>query len=165
MSEWWDLEWNSSNLSRWVPLHLNSCFTFLDTVNTVPTEPPTKPPSTCPDLTVPTNGMISYNMARLVDTMATYTCVNGYTLIGGSTRTCGSFGGWSGSAPTCSECYAYGELFWNINISVSCLLWLPSPCLQWNNYQLYWYNIRTDDHLLLQHWVPKVRISHDNLSY
>ncbi len=31
LSEWWDLEWVTSNLSMLVPLHLNSCFTFLDT--------------------------------------------------------------------------------------------------------------------------------------
>ncbi len=72
-----------------------------DTVITVPTEPPT----TCPDLTVPGNVMMSYNMGttslRPVNTVATYTCVTGYTLNGGSTRTCGSDGVWSGTTPTC----------------------------------------------------------------
>ncbi|XP_064386214.1 sushi, von Willebrand factor type A, EGF and pentraxin domain-containing protein 1-like [Halichondria panicea] len=66
---------------------------------------PTKPPTTCPDLIAPTNGMIGYNMGiaslRPVNTVATFTCDNGYTLNGGSTRTCGSDGVWSGSAPTC----------------------------------------------------------------
>ncbi|XP_064386185.1 CUB and sushi domain-containing protein 1-like isoform X2 [Halichondria panicea] len=61
--------------------------------------------STCSDLTVPANGMISYNMGtaslRPVDTMATFTCDTGYTLNGGTTRTCGSDGVWSGFAPTC----------------------------------------------------------------
>ncbi len=80
---------------------LTGSFTFLDTVNTGPTELPT----TCPDLTVPANGMISYNMGtaslRPVDTVATYTCNTGYTLNGGGTRTCGSDGVWSRSAPTC----------------------------------------------------------------
>ncbi len=87
-------------------IHLNSCLTFLDTANTVPTEPPT----TCPDLTVPANGMISYNMGttslRPVNTVATYTCVTGYTLTGGTfttgtTRVCVSGGMWFGSPPTC----------------------------------------------------------------
>ncbi len=67
--------------------------------------PPTEPPTTCPGLTVSANGMISYNMGtaslRPMDTVATYTCVTGYTLNGGTTRTCGSDGVWSGSAPTC----------------------------------------------------------------
>ncbi len=62
-------------------------------------------PITCSDLTVPANGMISYNMGttslRPVNTVATYTCVTGYTLNGGSTRTCESDGVWSGLAPTC----------------------------------------------------------------
>ena len=74
---------------------------FLDTVNTGPTEPPT----TCPDLTVPANGMISYNMGtaslRLVDTVVTYTCDTGYTLNRDTTRICVSGGRWSGSPPTC----------------------------------------------------------------
>ena len=66
---------------------------------------PTEPPTTCPDLTVSANGMISYNMGtaslRPVGTVATYTCDTGYTLNGGSTRTCGSDGVWSDSDPTC----------------------------------------------------------------
>ncbi len=61
--------------------------------------------TTCPDLIVPANGMISYNMGiaslRPVNTVATYTCDTGYTLNGGTTRTCGSGGSWSGSAPNC----------------------------------------------------------------
>ena len=74
-------------------------------MNTGPTEPPT----TCPDLTVPANGMISYNMGtanlRPVDTVATYTCNTGYTLTGDSISTCGSDGVWSSDAPVCqSEC-------------------------------------------------------------
>ena len=38
---------------------------------------------------------------RQLNTVATYTCTNGYTLSGDTIRTCGSDGGWSGSAPTC----------------------------------------------------------------
>ncbi len=92
---------------------------FVVTAKTVPTEPPT----TCSDLTVPANGMISYNMGtaslRPVNTVATYTCVTGYTLIGGSTRTCGSDGVWSVSAPTC-------ERKWN-GLCTVCLLSVSSP--------------------------------------
>ncbi|XP_064393132.1 uncharacterized protein LOC135340597 isoform X2 [Halichondria panicea] len=66
---------------------------------------PTKSPTTCSDLPALTNGMILYNMGtaslRPVDTVATCTCDTGYTLNGGSTRTCGSDGVWSGLAPTC----------------------------------------------------------------
>ena len=73
-------------------------------MNTGPTEPPT----TCPDLTVPANGMISYNMGtaspRPEDTVATYSCDTGFTLTGGDTmRTCsGGAGAWDGTAPTCT---------------------------------------------------------------
>ena len=69
------------------------------TVDIGPTDPP---PTTCPVLIAPSNGMIRYNMGtRPVDTVATYTCVTGYTLNGGTTRTCGSDGMWSGLPPVC----------------------------------------------------------------
>ncbi len=60
----------------------------------------------CTDLPTPTmGGSVSYNMgtvdSRPVNTVATYTCTSGYTLSGDTTRTCGSDGQWSGSAPTC----------------------------------------------------------------
>ena len=62
---------------------------------------------TCSDLPSLTNGIINYSgggstNSRPVDTVATYTCDTGYTLNGGSTRTCGS-GVWSGLAPTCQR--------------------------------------------------------------
>ncbi len=67
------------------------------------TGPTVAPPTTCSDLTNVTNGMISYNMEtaspRPVGTVATYTCNPGYTLNGGSTRTCRSDGMWSGKTP------------------------------------------------------------------
>ncbi len=75
------------------------------TVNTEPTESPT----TCLDLTVQANGMISYNIEtaslKPVGTVATYTCDTGYavTLTGGTTRTCVNGGVWSGSVPTCQR--------------------------------------------------------------
>ncbi|XP_064386127.1 sushi, von Willebrand factor type A, EGF and pentraxin domain-containing protein 1-like isoform X2 [Halichondria panicea] len=57
-------------------------------------------------LTAPTNGMIGYNAEtmdpRPVNTVATYTCITGYTVTGSNTRTCGSDGMWSGSKPTCT---------------------------------------------------------------
>ena len=71
-------------------------------MNTGRTDPP---PITCSDLAALTNVMIGYNMGasnlRPVDTVATYTCNTGYTLTGGSTRTCGSDGMWSGDVTVC----------------------------------------------------------------
>ncbi|XP_064386678.1 E-selectin-like [Halichondria panicea] len=75
-----------------------SASTCQDTRSTGP------PPTTCSDLTNPTNGIVAYNMGTAgPDTVATYTCTTGYTLNGGTTRTCGSDGVWSGSAPVCQS--------------------------------------------------------------
>ena len=56
----------------------------------------------CLSLSPVSNGMISYSDPRKgVGSVAHHTCDTGYTLIGGSSRTCQSDGTWSGSAPTC----------------------------------------------------------------
>ena len=76
-------------------------------MHTTPYTVNTGPITTCLDLTVQANGMISYNIGtasqRPVGTVATYTCDTGYTLIGGTTRTCVNGGVWSGSVPTCQR--------------------------------------------------------------
>ncbi len=60
---------------------------------------------TCSDLPPLMNGGITYTDglvdSRPINTIATFTCVNGYTLIGGSFRVCQNDGTWSGTAPTC----------------------------------------------------------------
>ncbi len=64
--------------------------------------------SACPDFTDLHNGVISYstvstNGYRRVTTVATYSCVTGFELTGGtSMRTC-SGGVWDGSEPTCTS--------------------------------------------------------------
>ncbi len=78
---------------------------------------------TCSDLPSLANGDIDYGGAgspdnRPVNTVATYTCVTGYTLKG-DTRTCGSDGVWSGSAPVCRR-------KWN-GLCTVCLLSVSSP--------------------------------------
>ncbi len=59
----------------------------------------------CFDLPPLMNGGITYTGgladSRPVNTIATYTCDNGYTLTGGSFRACQNFRTWSGTAPTC----------------------------------------------------------------
>ncbi len=79
---------------------------------------------TCSDLPSLANGDIDYGCAgspdsRPVNTVATYTCVTGYTVTRGSTRTCGSDGVWSGSAPVCRR-------KWN-GLCTVCLLSVSSP--------------------------------------
>ena len=63
---------------------------------------------TCSDLPPLMNGVIIYEAgltdSRPINSIATFICVTGYTLTGGSsTRTCESDGMWSGLAPTCQR--------------------------------------------------------------
>ncbi len=62
-------------------------------------------PVVCLPLPALNNGIVSYyNDSTLgLDTVATYICNTGYNLNGETTRTCGSDGSWSGSAPVCQR--------------------------------------------------------------
>ncbi|XP_066295428.1 sushi, von Willebrand factor type A, EGF and pentraxin domain-containing protein 1-like isoform X3 [Branchiostoma lanceolatum] len=54
----------------------------------------------CPALTAPANGAVSGTNSY--EDVATFTCDPGYSLVGGSTRTCQADTTWSGSSPTCT---------------------------------------------------------------
>ena len=60
---------------------------------------------TCFDLPRLMNGDIAYTAgladSRPINTIATFTCDNGYTLTGGSVRVCQNDGTWDGITPTC----------------------------------------------------------------
>ena len=59
---------------------------------------------TCDDLPALDNAVISYSSAispRPIDTVATYQCVDGYTLEGSVTRTCGEDGMFDEEEPRC----------------------------------------------------------------
>ena len=60
---------------------------------------------TCPSLTDPSNGMISCMLGgdgvAHPDDTCTFTCNNGYQLIGSGMRTCGDDGSWSGNDAMC----------------------------------------------------------------
>ncbi len=83
----------------------------------------------CSNLPSLTNGTISYNGAgstnnRPLDPVATYTCDTDYTLNGNTTRTCGSDGMWSGSAPVCQR-------KWNgyfVDECIYIIISLPGTC-------------------------------------
>ena len=66
--------------------------------------------TTCPSLTIPTNGVITFtpgvdNSNIGLGSVATYSCNLGYVLVGQTTRVCqsltGTIGVWSGNQPTC----------------------------------------------------------------
>ena len=56
----------------------------------------------CGTLTDPTNGEVDFTTTTY-GSSSTYSCSTGYTLVGGSVRTCQESGGWSSSAPTCGK--------------------------------------------------------------
>ena len=59
-----------------------------------------------------TNGTISYSDPTLGEgSVATHSCDTGYTLNGGSTRTCQTDGTWNGSAPICEGEHIKRHLF------------------------------------------------------
>ena len=54
------------------------------------------------DLTAPVNGQLTVN-STLLDSMASYTCDSGYTLVGvAMMRTC-TVDGWNGTNPVCGK--------------------------------------------------------------
>lgn len=57
-------------------------------------------PVDCGNLPNPTNGIVQTGATTLGND-ATYSCNSGYALTGSATRTCGTDGNWSASAPTC----------------------------------------------------------------
>ena len=58
----------------------------------------------CGDLPAPSNGEVMVSTTEFGST-ATYSCNDGYTLEGVSTRTCLASGSWSDSAPICTGEY------------------------------------------------------------
>lgn len=54
----------------------------------------------CGPLDNPTNGNVAVTQTEFAG-VATYSCITGYVLSGGNTRTCLALGMWSGTAPTC----------------------------------------------------------------
>ncbi len=89
----------SSNLSRWVLYTFHNLFSIASIIIN-------PGPTTCPDLTLPTNGVIIYSSSTSPHpqgTMATQICLNGYvpSTTGTAIRVCLSNGSWSESALTC----------------------------------------------------------------
>ena len=54
----------------------------------------------CSKLSNPINGEVNVP-SRQVGSTATYSCNNGFNLVGDQSRVCRSGGSWSGNAPTC----------------------------------------------------------------
>ncbi len=79
-------------------------------------------------ITVP-NGLVSTSSGTTFMNTATYTCDDGYTLNGVSTRTCQANGTWSLTAPTCDrECFKQ-----NVHDSYNLFSLLVVDCGSLNN--------------------------------
>ncbi len=68
----------------------------------------------CGGLDDPINGLVTLE-DTVLESVATYSCQDGYTLVGDDTRLCVDEGTWSGDAPVCegvcthvySACYSF----------------------------------------------------------
>ena len=59
----------------------------------------------CGELMAPENGTVSTSPDTTFTSTATYSCNDGYTLEGVTTRTCLASGSWSDCVPTCTGIY------------------------------------------------------------
>ena len=55
----------------------------------------------CSSLTAPENGLVNVP-TTIFNSTATYSCNDGYNLVGDTTRTCLASGNWSGDDPNCT---------------------------------------------------------------
>ena len=62
----------------------------------------------CMSLLSPQNGDVQFT-STLQDSIATYSCITGYMVVGPSSRTCLSSGLWSDSDPTCERKIAIAQ--------------------------------------------------------
>ena len=58
--------------------------------------------SSCARLRSPDNGDVDQTSSE-IESVATYSCFDGFSLQGSQTRRCERDGRWSGSAPTCKS--------------------------------------------------------------
>ena len=56
---------------------------------------------TCPSITAPSHGSISFSHTTTLGSVATYACASGYRLTSSATRKCEADGQWSGIEPSC----------------------------------------------------------------
>ena len=63
----------------------------------------------CDDLIAPANGDVN-QPGNSVGTVASYTCNDGFQLIGDKTRTCQKDGEWSGADPVCKCEHSFHSL-------------------------------------------------------
>ena len=83
----------------------------------------------CPELPNPINGIVTWTSLS-PGGVATYTCNDGFRLVGISTRICGSGGIWSGMAPTCERKFItiystisyYHRLFLHLLTHTTCII-------------------------------------------
>ena len=63
----------------------------------------------CGSLPDPTGGQVTFSQSTVFESVATYSCSEGYTLMGQTQQTCLSTGLWSGNTPRCNRgvCLTY----------------------------------------------------------
>ena len=84
-------------------------------------------PVDCGPLTNPDNGQVDTPQGTTFNQVATYSCNNGYLLVGNMTRVCQVDGRWSGTDPFCRNrkfynCLTYKSVYCNNRLCVFSLV-------------------------------------------
>ncbi len=75
----------------------------------------------CGSLTNPDNGQVDTLSGTTFGSTATYSCINGYVLIGVETRSCEADGNWGSTAPTCGkQCKIHDIRYLYIHTVIEC---------------------------------------------
>ena len=80
----------------------------------------------CGGLTEPDDGRITFAPGAVVyidtglNAVATYTCSEGYSLVGDAMRTCQANGQWDGAEPSCTCEYIMNNFVWCITLRHEC---------------------------------------------
>ena len=80
----------------------------------------------CPDLSNPDNGVVQFSSGTVFQSVAEYSCDDGYQIIGTSSLTCQANAQWSDSPP---HCESKPNILYNLDYHNKIIVCIYSLCL------------------------------------